>query len=116
VPRPKQDDAVTTSGAVIPQTCVQVNVKNTSNGFTGWVAPTVEFVKGYSLAGQLLDTEAADATGGDSGALSDSLAPGQSDVLYACPQNVTAGTYVTLQLMQVEYSAAGTGTTVQLQC
>lgn len=98
--------------------CVPVDVTNTSNTFTGWVAPAVEFVAGHSLKGKLLDTEAADPTGGDSGGSSDTLAPGQSQVLYACPQ-VAKGQYATIQLTKVSYGTPdeGTldGTTVRLK-
>jgi hypothetical protein len=106
---PSQYDAVTTAGKNIPETCAVVDVKNMSNSFTGWVAPSVEFVKGRTLKGQVLDTEAADPDGGSSGGESSQLAPGQSQVLYACPQGVTGETQVESQLVSVQYGTPGQG-------
>jgi hypothetical protein len=109
-PLPAKYDAVTPQGQPVPESCAVVDVKNTSAGYTGWVAPHVEFVKGRSLSGQVLETDAADPTGGDSGGSSDPLSPGQSAVLYACPQEVSAGTYVEAQLTSVAYGTPGQGT------
>lgn len=107
---PEQYDSVTESGQTIPQTCAVVDVKNTSSGFTGWVAPQVEFVKGHTLAGQVLDTEPADPSGGSDGGESSALAPGQSQRLYACPQRIATRTYVEAQLISVAYGTPGQGT------
>lgn len=118
-PLPSRYDAVTESGALIPENCATVTVKNTSASFTGWAAPQVEFVKGRSLSGPVLETDPADPTGGSSGGSSDPLAPGQSQVLYACPQQVSAGTYVQAQLVTVDYGTpdegTGSGTVVPLK-
>jgi hypothetical protein len=116
---PSKYDSVTEQDKTIPQSCAVVDVKNSSNTFTGWVVTQVEFVKGHSLQGQLLETDAADPTGGSSGGESDPLAPGQSEVLYACPQSITKKTYVEGQLISVSYGSPGQGTidgtTVQLK-
>lgn len=118
-PLPQKYDAVTEQGKPVPESCAVVDVKNTSAAYTGWVAPHVEFVKGQSLDGQVLETDAADPTGGSSGGSSDQLAPGQTQVLYACPQNIPGAEYVEAQLTSVAYGtpAQGTsgGTTVQLK-
>jgi hypothetical protein len=106
---PASDDDVTPAGKNIPEYCAIVDVENVSNSFTGWVAPSVEFVKGHSLRGQLLDTEAADPDGGSSGGESSPLAPGQSQVLYACPQGIGGKTYVESQLVSVQYGTPGQG-------
>lgn len=82
---------MTPQGQPVPENCAVVDVKNTSAGYTGWAAPHVEFVKGHNMNGQLLGTDAADPKGGGGGGSSDILAPGQSQVLYACPQNITQG-------------------------
>jgi hypothetical protein len=109
-PLPAQYDSETSQGQAIAENCAVVDVRNSSAGYTGWVAPDVEFVKGHSLSGQVLETDAADPTGGSSGGESDQLAPGQSEVLYACPQSVTTATYVEAQLISVSYGTAGEGT------
>lgn len=118
-PLPTQDDEVNEQGQTIPENCAIVDVRNTSNNFTGWVATEVEFVKGHSLKGQVLDTEPADPTGGSSGGQSSSLIPGQSQVLYACAQNITTPVYVEGQLISVTYGTPGEGdlgaTTLQLK-
>jgi hypothetical protein len=115
---PSKFDSVTESGADIPEGGATLTVKDTSNSFTGWVAPTVEFVKGYSVKGQVLDTDAADPTAGSSGGSSDTLAPGQSETLYAQYQDSYSG-HVEAQLVSVQYGTPGEGTccgtTVQLQ-
>lgn len=107
---PTDDDAYDTNGNPVPQQCVVVDVKNTSNDFTGWIAPSVEFVKGHSVHGQLLDTEAGDPDGGSSGGESSNLAPGQSQVLYACPVDIPKRVYATFQLTQVSYGTPDQGT------
>jgi hypothetical protein len=117
-PLPTQYDATTEQGQDIAEQCAVT--KNTSNTFTGWVSPQVEFVKGHTLQGQVLGTWAADPTGGSSGGESDRLAPGQSEVLYSCPQVPGTGTtYVEGQLISVSYGTAGQGlddaTTLQLR-
>ena len=108
-PLPARYDSVTEQGQVIPENCAVVDVKNTSRGFTGWVSPDVEFVKGHSIRGQVLDTEPGDPTGGGSGGQSDPLAPGQSQTLYACPQGITGRVYVEAQLVSVTYGTPGEG-------
>jgi hypothetical protein len=118
-PLPPQYDAVNMQGQRVPENCAVVDVKNTSASYTGWAAPHVEFVKGHSMNGQLLGTAAADPTGGSSGGSSDPLSPGQSEVLYACPQDGTGPVYVQAQLTSITYGTPdqGTlgGTTVQLK-
>lgn len=119
-PLPTQYDATTVQGQVIPEQCAVIDAKNTSNTFTGWVSPQVEFVKGHTLQGQVLGTWPADPTGGSSGGESDQLAPGQSEVLYSCPQvRLAESTYVEGQLISVSYGTAGQGldeaTTLQLR-
>ncbi|HEV3381656.1 MAG TPA: hypothetical protein VG142_11830 [Trebonia sp.] len=118
-PLPTQYDSVTEQGQVIPENCAVVDVKNTSANFTGWVSPDVEFVKGHSIKGQVLDTEPGDPSGGSSGGESSTLAPGQSQTLYACPQGITGSVYVTAQLISVTYGTPDEGaldaTTLQLR-
>jgi hypothetical protein len=99
--------------------CAQVDVVNATSYFTGWVAPTVEFVAGHSRHGNVLDTEAADPTGGGSSGASGALSPGQHQVLYACPHGIPDRTYATFHLTQAAYGTVheGTmdGTTVRLK-
>ena len=107
---PTQYDAVNQQGQTVPENCAVVDVKDTSASFRGWVAPDIEFVKGHSLAGQVLGTAAADPSGGSSGGESDTLIPGQSETLYACPSGISNPTYVEAQLISVEYGEPGVGT------
>ena len=116
---PSRYDAVTESGQDIPEYGSVVVVKNISRSFTGWVAPEIEYVKGHSIKGEVVDTETADPTAGSGGGQSDTLAPGQSETLYAQYQGSYRDGYVDAQLIQVQYGAAGTGsmdaTRVQLK-
>ncbi len=77
---PSQFDEVTELGQNIPEYGSVITVKNTSNSFSGWVGPEVEYVEGHSVQGQVLDTETADPTAGSSGGQSDNLVPGQSEL------------------------------------
>jgi hypothetical protein len=111
-PLPAADDLTSTAGNPVPESCAEVTVKNTSNSFTGWAAPHVEFVRGHSIKGQVLETDPAGPPVGSgmNSTDSDTLAPGQSQVLYSCPQNIPAGTYVEAQLTEVDYGAPNVGT------
>jgi hypothetical protein len=115
---PSRFDEVTESGQNIPAYGSVIVVKDTSNSFAGWVGPRVEYVKGHSIQGEVIDTETADPDAGDSGGQSDNLAPRQSETLYAKFQGSYHG-YVTAQLIRVSYGATGTpgmnATVVQLK-
>jgi hypothetical protein len=115
---PARYDAVTEQGKDIPGYGSVVVVRNISRDFTGWVSPELEYVKGHSVKGEIVDTEAADPYAGSGGGRSDPLAPGQSETLYAQYQGSYRG-YVSAQLIQVQYGAPGTGgldaTTVRLR-
>lgn len=116
---PTRYDSVTETGKDIPGYGSVVVVTNISRDFTGWVAPGIEYVKGHSVRGEVVDTETADPAASSSGGRSDTLAPGQSGTLYAQYRGSYQGGYVSAQLTQVQYGAAGTGTldatTVQLR-
>lgn len=86
------------------QECPQVEIKNTSNGFTGWADVQVEFVKGHSVTGQVLDTEnSTGETGTDSW---QTLAPGQSVTDDDCPTTTYTG-YMTYQMVSMTYGQPG---------
>ena len=106
---PSRFNAVAESGKDIPEYGSVVVVKNISQDFTGWVSPDLEYVKGHSVKGEVVDRETADPDAGGGGGLSDPLAPGQSETLYAQYQGTYQGSYVDAQLIQVQYGAAGTG-------
>lgn len=92
-------------------------VQNTSKNFTGWVLPSVEFIKGYSITGQVLESDDA-GTQTSAGTGSDKLSSGYLETLYAVYQGSYTG-HVDVALTQVEYSKTAPGTpgwtTVQLK-
>jgi hypothetical protein len=104
---PSRFDSTTESGQDIPEYGSVIVVKDTSATFAGWVGPQVEYVKGHSLRGQIVDTEAADPEAGGYGGQSDNLAPGQSETLYAQYSGTVTG-YIDAQLTTVNYGATGT--------
>lgn len=115
---PREFDGTTATGQDIPEYGTVIVVKDTSAAFTGWVGPQVEYVKGHSLKGSIVDTATADPDAGGDGGQSDDLAPGQSETLYAQYQGSATG-YIDAQLIAVSYAPSGTAgldaTTVQLK-
>lgn len=115
---PAQFDGTTATGQDIPEYGSVIVVKDTSATFTGWVGPQVEYVKGHSIKGSIVDTATADPDAGGDGGQSDNLAPGQSETLYAQYQGAATG-YIDAQLISVGYAPSGTAgldaTIVQLK-
>jgi hypothetical protein len=106
---PSAYDKTTQAGQSIPAYGSVIVVKDTG-GYTGWVMPQVEYVIGHSLAGRVIDTENGSTPEYQCGeCASDTLAPGQSETLYAQYQGSYVG-YVTAQLTSASYGPPGSGT------
>jgi hypothetical protein len=86
------------------QPATEVRVTNISKSFTGSAEPTVEYVQGHSLEGQVVDTETANSLQGGLG--EPKLSPGQSEILYAFPTLPSPRAYYTFALTEVSYWSA----------